>query len=99
MLVVGVNLLMPFVRCGGSELAHVGERVCPPQLIVGGERSVVRDYVVEQTAHQKPVVDGRKPFRTFRMAGAHLMACAVGVGDVSGQQFDSWAIPRRAARV
>jgi hypothetical protein len=56
------------------------------QLFRGGQRRVVRVHVVQQTLGQQHVVDGAQSLRTFRVVGTHLVAGAVGMGDVGGQQ-------------
>lgn len=53
----------------------------------GGKRRLVRVHVIEQTLHQQHVVDGAQTLRAFGMLWAHFVTGAIGMGDVSRQQF------------
>jgi hypothetical protein len=82
---VGVHRVQAFGRRGLEDLAHVERGVGAAELLFGGQRRVVGNHVVEQALDQQVVVDGAQALGAFRVVRAHVVAGAVGVGDVGGQ--------------
>ena len=83
---VRVYLVVTLDRRGGHEFADVKRGMRAGKLLRRGQRRVIGLHVVEQALDQQHVIDGAQPVGAFRMVGTHFVTCAIGVGDVSGQQ-------------